>query len=114
MNQNVDVVVVILSTAPDAATGESMARTLVDEGLAACVTRTPGCRSVYRWEGSVESVDEELLLIKTHARRAQALTRRLQELHPYEVPEILVLPAAAGLTAYLDWVRNVTLAGEPT
>lgn len=107
----VDVVVLVLSSAPSDEVADRIAGTLVEERLAACVTRVPGGRSVYRWQGVTETADETVLLIKTHARRAPDLTRRLQELHPYDVPEVLVLPAAAGLPAYLDWVRQETEAG---
>jgi len=103
-----DVAVVVLSTAPDVETAERMSRAVVEAQLAACVTRVPGVTSIYRWQGEVEEASEVLLLCKTHAERAPALTRMLSELHPYEVPEILVLPVAAGLGSYLDWVREAT------
>ncbi len=103
-----DVAVVILSSAPDAVEGERMARILVEERLAACVSRVPGVRSLFRWEGELQDAEEVVLLVKTHARRAPEVTRRLREIHPYEVPEILVLPAAAGLGSYLDWIRTET------
>ncbi len=108
-----DLAVVVLSTAPDAGQAERLARSLVEERLAACVSRVPGMTSLYHWEGDVETADEVLLIIKTHASRAPELTRRLRELHPYEVPEILVLPVAAGLPGYLDWIRTETGVGEP-
>jgi len=107
-----DVAVVVLSTAPDVETAERLARAVLEAQLAACVTRVPGVTSLFRWEGEVEESDEVLLLIKTHAERAPVLTRMLSELHPYEVPEILVLPVAAGLGAYLDWVRKATEVGD--
>lgn len=107
-----DVAVVILSTAPDPETGVKLARTLVEERLAACVSRLPGTRSIYHWKGGIEESEEELLLIKTHARLAPELTRRLGEIHPYEVPEILVLPVAAGHRGYLDWIKAETLEVE--
>lgn len=103
-----DVAAVVLSTVPDVETAERVSRALVDERLAACVSRVPGVVSLFRWQGGVEESGEILLVIKTHARRAPELTRRLRELHPYEVPEILVLPVAAGLGAYLDWIRAET------
>lgn len=103
-----DVAVVVLSTAPDPETADRLARALLDDRLAACVTRVPGVTSLFRWQGELEETEEVLLLVKTHATRAPALTRKLAELHPYEVPEILVLPAAAGLGSYLDWVREAT------
>jgi len=102
------VVVVVFSTAPDDETAEMLARTLVEERLAACVSQVPRMRSVYHWQGEVEAASEVLLLIKTHSRLAPDLTRRLGELHPYEVPEILVLPVAAGSRDYLEWVMAET------
>jgi periplasmic divalent cation tolerance protein len=103
-----DVVAVVLSTVPDEATAERIAKALVEERLAACVNRVPGVGSIYRWQGAIEESEEILLVIKTHARRAPQVTQRLRELHPYEIPEILVLPVAAGLGAYLDWIRRET------
>jgi periplasmic divalent cation tolerance protein len=107
-----DVAVVVLSTAPDPETAASLARSLVEERLAACVSRVPGVVSIYHWKDSVEEAEEILLVIKTHARIAPALTRRLGELHPYDVPEILVLPVAAGHRGYLEWIVAETRGEE--
>jgi periplasmic divalent cation tolerance protein len=95
---------VALSSAPDAETGARIARALVEERLAACVSLVPAVRSIYRWQGAVEDDTEVLLVIKTHAERIEALASRLRALHPYELPELLALPVAAGLGPYLDWV----------
>jgi periplasmic divalent cation tolerance protein len=103
-----DVAVVILSTAPDEAAAKRIADILVRERLAACVSRLPGVHSLFHWEGEVVSADEVLLIIKTRAARAPDLTRRLAEIHPSSVPEILAIPVAAGLPAYLDWIRSET------
>ncbi len=103
-----DSVRLVLTTVPDAVVGERVARTLVGERLAACVTRIPGATSCYRWEGEVRSEAEEVLFIKTAADRLTAAEARLRELHPYASPEWLVLPVAAGAAAYLDWVRAET------
>ncbi len=97
---------VVLLTAPDLEAAEGLARSLVEERLAACVNVVPGVRSFYRWEGSVETAGELLLVVKTRADRAAALAARVRELHPYELPEILELPAVGGSAAYLDWVRK--------
>jgi periplasmic divalent cation tolerance protein len=99
-----DAVRVALSTAPDAEAAERIARALVQERLAACVNLVGGVRSIYRWQGAVEDAAEVLLVIKTCAERVATLTDRLRALHPYELPELVVLPAAGGLPAYLDWV----------
>jgi len=96
---------VAFSTAPDEAVAARIARTLVDERLAACANLIPGVRSIYRFENVVEDEREVLLVIKTRADRIDALAERLRALHPYEVPELLVLPTAGGLAPYLDWVR---------
>ncbi|MEL1265490.1 divalent-cation tolerance protein CutA [Pseudoxanthomonas putridarboris] len=97
----------VLSTCPDDATAQRLARTLVEERLAACVSALPGVVSTYRWQGRVEQAGEVQLLIKTTADRLDALTARLGELHPYELPEILAVEAD-GLPAYLGWVAEQT------
>lgn len=93
---------------PDAAIADRLARAVVEARLAACVNVLPGIRSTYRWHERVEQADEVLLLIKTQAARLDALTRRLRELHPYELPEVLAVEASAGLPEYLDWVAKQT------
>ena len=102
-------VFLILSTCPDADTAQRLARTLVEERLAACVSVLPGVLSTYRWQGRVEQANEVQLLAKTSADRRDALMARLAELHPYELPEILAVEIA-GLPAYLDWVAAETRA----
>jgi len=98
---------VVLVAAPPRAAGR-LARALVDRRLAACVTIVPRARSVYRWEGRVESASESLLVIKTAAGRVPALLAAVEDLHPYEVPEALALPVAAGLAPYLRWLARET------
>ena len=95
----------VLTTCPDEAVAERLARDLVEAGLAACVSRVPGLRSTYRWQGRVEDEPEVLLLIKTVATRFQELEMRVKSLHPYEVPEIIALPIAKGSLDYLSWLR---------
>ncbi|MEI7443992.1 MAG: divalent-cation tolerance protein CutA [Burkholderiales bacterium] len=99
-------VTIVLTTVPDAACADRIARALVDERLAACVTALGPARSTYRWQGAVESAEELPLLIKTTADAWPALRERLRALHPYEVPEMLAWRAADGWPAYLDWVRG--------
>jgi len=98
-------VMVVVTTVPDAANADRIARILVGERLAACVTTLGAGRSTYRWQGAIESADELPLLVKTTEAGWPALRDRLRELHPYEVPEILALRVADGWPAYLDWVR---------
>jgi len=105
MSEQPDVRVVFI-TAPNLECAESLARALVEERLAACVNVVPGVRSFYRWEGEVQNDPEVLLIAKTSADRCSALATRVDELHPYDLPEVLELPAAGGSRAYLDWVRT--------
>lgn len=93
---------------PDRASAQTIAAALVDERLAACVSRLPGVHSTYRWQGALTTDSEELLLIKTTAACLDALTVRLLQLHPYELPELIAVPVQHGHDAYLDWVRANT------
>ena len=97
---------VVLTTFPAEGDVDGLARTLVDERLAACVSVLPPMRSTYRWKGNVESAAECQLLIKTKAAQVAALEARLKELHPYEVPEFLVLAIDGGSPAYLSWLAE--------
>lgn len=101
-------VVVVLSNAPDLLLAKRIAHMLVEENLAACVNLGAPVLSMYMWEGELEGTDEIPLVIKTTQSALPAMTERLIELHPYEVPEILVLPVAGGAQPYLDWVRRQT------
>lgn len=99
-------VVLVLTTLGADADGAAFARPLVDERLAACVNVVPQMTSVYRWKGAVEQDREQLLIIKTTRDRLPALEARIRDLHPYELPEFLVLSAAGGSAAYLAWVAE--------
>ena len=96
--------VVALSTAPSMEKAEELARALVGERLAACVNLVPGVRSIYTWNGQLCEDGEVLCVIKTRRDRVDALRGRLPALHPYEVPELVVLEIAAGHTPYLEWL----------
>jgi len=96
---------IALITAPDHAAAASLGRALVEERLAACANLVPQITSIYRWEGAVQEDSEVLLIVKTSAAQAAALTERVLALHPYAVPEVLVLPVESGAGAYLDWMR---------
>lgn len=100
--------VLILTTFPATGDVAAVARALVDERLAACVNLLAPMQSVYRWEGQVQEEAERQVLIKTTRRRIEALRDRLQALHPYEVPEFIVLPISEGGEAYLRWIEDVT------
>lgn len=96
----------VLSTCPNGDVSQRLAQTLVEEKLAACVNVVPGLRSFYVWQGRAESSDEQLLIIKTRVHVYPQLEKRLQELHPYELPEILMIPVNAGLPPYLAWISS--------
>ena len=98
----------VITNLPDRASAEALATSLVERRLAACVNILAPCRSVYRWQGAVEQADEVPLLIKTGAARYAELEAAIRAAHPYEVPEIIALPIAQGLPAYLAWVAGET------
>jgi periplasmic divalent cation tolerance protein len=101
-----DPVVIALSTCPDEGVARQIAQALVTEGLAACVNRVPGVVSTYSWDGALQEDGEILLIIKTTAGRIGQLEARLKALHPYEVPELVAVPATGGNERYLEWVRQ--------
>lgn len=101
--------VIILTTLSASADAAVLARTLVSERLAACVNVLPPMVSVYRWKGTLEEDQEQQLVIKTTADRVDALEARLKELHPYELPEFLVLSADAS-ASYAEWLRGCVAA----
>ena len=99
-------VVLVLTTLGADADAAAFARSLVDERLAACVNILPAVTSVYRWQGTVEQDREQLLVVKTTTDRLAALEARVRQLHPYDLPEFLVIPASGGSAAYLAWVSE--------
>lgn len=103
-------VLIALCTCPDTESARQLARILVDEHLAACVSRLPGVTSTYRWQGQVEEATEVMLLIKTTHTRLAALTERITQWHPYEIPELIALDIADGLPAYLAWLQQAVTA----
>ena len=98
--------VLVLSNAPDEPVATCIADALVSEGLAACVNIGTLVQSVYRWQGVVEKVTEIPLTIKTTASKQANLIERLITLHPYDVPEAIVVPIIGGYAPYLNWVRE--------
>jgi len=103
-------VVVVLSNAPDLLLAKRIAHMLVEEHLAACVNLGAPVLSMYMWKGELEGTEEIPLVIKTTQTALPGVTARLTELHPYEVPEILVVPVIGGAQPYLDWVREHSVA----
>ncbi len=95
---------VVLVSAPSADEAARIARTVVEEKLAACGTVVPGIRSIYRWQGKVCDEQEALLVLKAPAKRFPELRDRVVALHPYEVPEVIALRIEDGSEKYIDWI----------
>jgi periplasmic divalent cation tolerance protein len=98
-------IVVLSTTAPGS--GETMARALVTEHLAACVNILE-TQSLFRWEGAINLEREDLLIIKSRSEYRQKIVDRIRQLHPYDLPEIIVLPLIGGYTPYLQWIGEET------
>jgi len=97
---------IVITTCPDGATAERIARALVEEGLAACVSILPPMRSIYKWKGKIEDATEQQLIIKSNRDRFPSIMERIRTLHPYELPEIIAVPIADGLPDYLRWLHH--------
>jgi periplasmic divalent cation tolerance protein len=102
--------VLVLTTLPADVDAGAFADSLVQERLAACVNLLAPMESVYRWEGRVERETERQLIIKTTRDRTETLWDRVREMHPYEVPEFVVLSIVDGNDAYLRWIADSTRA----
>ncbi len=100
--------VIVLTTLPVDVDATPIADALIGERLAACVNVLPPMQSTYRWQGTVEHDNERQVVIKTSRLRVDALWQRLRDLHPYEVPEFVVIPIADGNQAYLNWIGETT------
>lgn len=98
----------VLTNLPDRAAAERLADALVEKRVAACINILAPCRSVFRWQGTVQHDEEHPLLIKTTREAYAALEAEIRAHHPYELPEIIALPIERGLPAYLDWVVEET------
>ena len=99
----------VLTNCPDEEVANTIALAIVEARLAACVNILPRAQSIYRWHGTVESATEIPLLIKSTTASYPALQETIRALHPYEIPEIIALPVAHGLPAYLNWVAEEVL-----
>jgi periplasmic divalent cation tolerance protein len=99
---------IVITNCPDEATADRIARSVVEQRLAACVNRLAPVQSTYHWQGVIEEAVEVPLLIKSTRERYPELEAAIRSLHPYSVPEILALPVAAGYAPYLRWVADET------
>jgi periplasmic divalent cation tolerance protein len=107
-----DDVGLVLTTVPDLATGEGLVRKLLEERRIACGNLVPGVTSLYRWEGSISSDSEVLVLMKVRVSRVGEVFGRITELHPYTIPELLELPVSGVSLAYRQWVMQSTEVSE--
>jgi periplasmic divalent cation tolerance protein len=95
---------VVLSTINDRDQAENLAQTLLEERLVACINILGPLTSLYHWQGEITRDQEFLLIMKTTASREAALLSRVQELHPYDIPEVIVVPIETGTPSYLGWI----------
>jgi len=98
----------VMSTFPDAEVARTIARTLVEEQLAACANLVRNAESIYWWKGVIESSAEVIGFFKTTEAQYKRFEARLKELHPYELPEIVAIQPKGGLPAYLQWIEENT------
>jgi periplasmic divalent cation tolerance protein len=100
---------VVLTTVSSVEEARKLVKALVHERVIACGTILPAATSIFRWKNEVKEESEAVVLLKTDASRWDALVAAVRARHPYEVPELLALPAERGLQAYLDWLEREVL-----
>ena len=103
-----DAALLVLTQMPDHASANALARALVEERLAACVSVGAPVDSLYHWRGEIETAREVPVVIKTRRVRYAAVEAAILARHPYELPEILAVPLQHGLERYVDWIRTET------
>lgn len=96
----------IITSIDNVQNAEKIAHTLLDEKLAVCINIIPNIRSIYMWQGEKKLEEEVIMFIKTEKNTFPEVLKRLKELHPYDLPEIIGLPISYGLPEYLEWIRN--------
>ena len=104
----------VICTFPNMEKARQIGTSLVKMQLVACVNLIPGIQSVYSWEGKVEAQEEVMAFFKTSAARYDELEQKVMEMHPYELPELVVVDLADGLPAYLQWVLSSTQSADDT
>jgi periplasmic divalent cation tolerance protein len=97
---------ILMTTLPDEDQARDIAKALVTQKLAACINILPMMTSIYEWEGKVEQGEEHLLLIKTEQQSIEAIQNVILDVHPYELPEIVVVPIVGGYEPYLKWISE--------
>ena len=100
--------ILVMTNFPEKKGAVALAEALIDQHLAACVNVLSPCTSIYRWQGTVESADEIPVLIKTLRQHYDRVEQLIKMMHPYELPEVIMVPILNGLPAYLQWIANET------
>lgn len=100
--------VIIFNTCPGSITAKQIAQDLVANGLAACVNVIPSIKSYFKWGNQIKNETEYLLIIKTRRENYPAIEKKIQSLHPYELPEVIAVPITDGSRGYLDWINQFT------
>lgn len=98
----------MISTLPSDESFDALARSLLSQGLIACANGVPGARSIYRWNGKIESAREVMAFFKTRTDLVARVTTAIASEHPYELPEVVAVPLSAGLGGYIDWITRET------
>ena len=100
--------ILVMTNFADKKGAVALAEALIAQHLAACVNVLSPCTSIYRWQGTVESADEIPVLIKTLRQHYDRVEQLIKMMHPYELPEVIMVPILNGLPAYLQWIANET------
>ncbi len=103
-----DKYILVLTTVPEEKSGQKIAALLLEERLAACVTISAASQSFYWWKEQIANEPEHILFIKTKTALYPELEKKIREIHPYEVPEIIALPIQKGSEDYLNWIEKET------
>jgi periplasmic divalent cation tolerance protein len=98
--------ILVITTCPGSISSKKIAQELVTEKLAACVNIIPGVQSFFSWVGKVDTANEHMLVIKSTMDNYAALEKRIEKIHPYELPEVIAVPIETGLARYLDWITK--------
>lgn len=102
--------ILVITNLPDEASAQALAERIIAERVAACVNRLSACHSTYHWQGKIETAVEIPLLVKTTTSAYPRLEKLILDAHPYELPEIVIVPITGGLPAYLNWVSEESIA----
>lgn len=103
-----DQYLLVICTFPNAEEARQIGTKLIELQVAACVNLVPQIESIYRWEGETKTDSEVLALIKTTANNFPSVEAHIQELHPYDTPEVIAVPIDRGASSYLTWISEVT------